>query len=174
MIYKEPYIHPVLSTLMLVHGIQLLSFIVLSTVIITRAYLSKTSLDLRQRQFWLMVICWTGLVIIVFTNILPTFRIIITEIQPALITLPIAFVGGLSIKSLGDEMAKINLSQVQEREARMDSLGRLARGMAHDLNNVLSTILGHAEMARIKTPATNQTITHLDQVISAHREQRCN
>ena len=164
-LHKEPYVHPLLSPIMLVHGIQLVSFIVLSTFLITKAYIAKTQPDLRQTQFWLLIICWTGSVIIVFTNILPTFRVIMTEIQPAVITFPFAIVGGLSIKAFAEESTKYLQSRIQQREVRMDSLGRLARGMAHDLNNVLSTILGHAEMAKLKTQHNSTTLSHLNQVI---------
>ena len=169
-LHKEPYIHPLLSPIMLIHGLQLVSFITISTFLITKAYIAKTHPDLRQSQFWLLIICWTGLVIIVFTNILPTFRVIITEIQPAIITFPFAIVGGLSIKAFAEESTKNLQSKIQQRKTRMDSLGRLARGMAHDLNNVLSTILGHADMAKLKTQRGGETLPHLNQVIlGSHR-----
>ena len=116
-----------------------------------------------------MTVCWTCVVIIVFTNILPAFKVIVTEIQPALITLPIAIVGALSIKALGEESRKGKLRITEERKIRMDSLGRMARGMAHDLNNVLSTILGHAEIAKMKTQSTGSTMPHLDQIIFGTR-----
>ena len=48
----------------------------------------------------------------------------------------------------------------------MDSLGRLARGLAHDLNNVLSTVLGHAEIVKMETPIDSQTHSHLEQIVS--------
>ena len=172
-LHKEPYIHPVLSPIMLVHGVQLVSFIVISTFLITKAYLSNIRPDLRQTQFWLLIICWTGWVIIVFTNILPTFRVIITDIQPAVLTFPFAIVGGLSIKAFAEESTKNLQSTIQHREMRMDSLGRLARGMAHDLNNILSTVLGHAEMAKLKTQRGGETLSHLNQVIvGSHRASR--
>ena len=47
----------------------------------------------------------------------------------------------------------------------MDSLGRMARGLAHDLNNVLATILGHAEIVKMKTLKNPATQEHLEQII---------
>ena len=169
-LHKNPYIHPILSPLMFVHSIQLISFAILSTFLITRCYIQKNNPDLRRTQFWLMTICWTCLVIVVFTNILPTFRIIITEIQPAFITLPIAIVGGLSIKAIGEESNKDQISRIKQRDVRMDSLGRMARGLAHDLNNVLATVMGHAEIVKLKLPINHDTHSHLDQIVSGtHR-----
>jgi len=107
---KEPYWHPILSNIMIIHGIQLITFIVLSTFFITRAFWKKSRPDLRRTQFWLVVICWTCLVTMVFTNIVPTFKIIITEIEPAFFMFPVAIVCLLSIKSLGEETKKISKS----------------------------------------------------------------
>ena len=95
----------------------------------------------------------------VFTNILPTFKIVITDIQPALITLPIGIVGGLSIKAFGEESSKGEINRISQRKVRMESLGRMARGMAQDLNNVLTMILGHAEIVKMKTEQHTITIT---------------
>ena len=165
-VYKQPYMHPILSPIMMVHGIQLVGFIIVSTFLITRAYINVSNPDLRRTQFWLMSICWTTLVIIVFTNILPTLKVVVTEIQPALITIPIAFVGLLCIKALGEETWTIHTQRLHERNVRMDSIGRMAKGLAHDLNNVLSTILGHAEIAKLKVSGGEEH-PHLEQIIGA-------
>ena len=96
-------------------------------------------------------------------NILPTFKVIITDIQPALITLPLVVVGGLSIKAIGEESSRYQKTRIDQRNVRMDSLGRMARGLAHDLNNVLATVLGHAEIVKMKTVSDHETHTNLDQ-----------
>jgi hypothetical protein len=92
-IHKEPYWHPLLSSIMIIHGIQLIGCIVLSTGFITHAFWKKSRPDLRRNQFWLLIICWTCVITMVFTNILPTFGIIITDIEPVLFIFPIAVIG---------------------------------------------------------------------------------
>ena len=164
-LHKEPYIHPILSPIMMVHGTQLVAFSLLSTFLITRCYIRKQNPDLRRTQFWLMTICWTSIVIMVFTNILPTFKIIINDLQPALFTLPTAIVGALSIKAFGEETILGRTNRINQRKVRMESLGRMARGMAHDLNNVLATIMGHAEIVKIKTKTDKAAASHLEQII---------
>lgn len=164
-LYKEPYVHPLLSPIMMVHGTQLIAFTLLSTFLITRSYIKMQNPDLRRTQFWLMTICWTSIVTMVFTNILPIFKIIMTDIQPALLLLPVAIVGGLSIKAFGEETAQGRTNRIRQRKVRMDSLGRMARGMAHDLNNVLATIMGHAEIVKIKTISDTAAAAHLEQII---------
>jgi two-component system, cell cycle sensor histidine kinase and response regulator CckA len=48
----------------------------------------------------------------------------------------------------------------------MESLGRMAKGIAHDMNNVLTTVLGHAELAKIKVNPESKSVEHLNQIIS--------
>ncbi|WP_136806769.1 PAS domain S-box protein [Desulfosediminicola flagellatus] len=49
------------------------------------------------------------------------------------------------------EEERIDLQNRLSRAEKMESLGILAGGVAHDLNNVLGVILGYAEMLLIKT-----------------------
>jgi len=53
------------------------------------------------------------------------------------------------------------------RASKLESLGTLAGGVAHDFNNVLAGIVGFGEMARdAATPGSNQA-RHLDKVLQA-------
>ena len=50
---------------------------------------------------------------------------------------------------------------------KMESIGRLAGGVAHDFNNALGVILGHSELAMRRLPATDPARHHLDEVRDA-------
>lgn len=52
------------------------------------------------------------------------------------------------------------LSQAQ----KLESVGRLAGGVAHDFNNMLSVILGHAQLALKREAASPPLREHLDQI----------
>jgi PAS domain S-box-containing protein len=52
---------------------------------------------------------------------------------------------------------------------RLESLAVLAGGVAHDLNNLLTTMLGNADMAAAQVAAESPTHTHLDAITVAAR-----
>jgi PAS domain S-box-containing protein len=53
---------------------------------------------------------------------------------------------------------------------KMDSVGRLAGGVAHDFNNMLSAIIGHAELAMMRSGSSDPIRSNLKAIVdSAYR-----
>ncbi|HMI92586.1 MAG TPA: ATP-binding protein, partial [Polyangiales bacterium] len=70
----------------------------------------------------------------------------------------------------GEQRAEAEKQQLElelARAQKLRTLGTLAGGVAHDFNNVLTPILGSAELARAALPAHSSARPHIENVISA-------
>jgi PAS domain S-box-containing protein len=65
------------------------------------------------------------------------------------------------------EAEKQQLELELARAQKLRTLGTLAGGVAHDFNNVLTPILGNAELARASLPAHSIAREHVENVIAA-------
>ena len=76
--------------------------------------------------------------------------------------------GGVGIVSDITEQIKL---EAQLRQAqKMESIGRLAGGVAHDFNNMLGVILGHTEIALVQMDPAHSLHTNLTEIrIAAER-----
>jgi two-component system, cell cycle sensor histidine kinase and response regulator CckA len=68
---------------------------------------------------------------------------------------------------LRDVTKREKLQRQLEQAQKMESVGRLAGGVAHDFNNMLSVILGRAEMLLLETNAEDPQYCSLQEIHSA-------
>jgi PAS domain S-box-containing protein len=71
----------------------------------------------------------------------------------------------LSVMKSKDEQERLHSQLLQAQ--KMESVGRLAGGVAHDYNNMLGVIMGYTELALEKTDAENPLHDDLNEILRA-------
>ena len=65
------------------------------------------------------------------------------------------------------EKERIELEHQLQQVQKIESIGQLAGGVAHDFNNMLGVILGHTELALMKVEPTNSFVEDLEEIRTA-------
>ena len=65
------------------------------------------------------------------------------------------------------EEEKIKLETQLQQAQKIESIGHLAGGVAHDFNNMLGVILGHTELALMKADPSNPFVEDLEEIRTA-------
>jgi PAS domain S-box-containing protein len=68
-------------------------------------------------------------------------------------------------KAMEKEKKKLEAQLVQAQ--KMEAIGSLAGGVAHDFNNILSAIIGYTELSQMDIPKESHVSAYLDQILKA-------
>lgn len=85
----------------------------------------------------------------------------------------VCYTGGFVLVAIGfwkwlPFLAKINENESREQHAqKMETLGKFAGGIAHDMNNVLTIISGHADMMRATSEPNTQPVKTANAIVRA-------
>jgi len=102
------------------------------------------------------------------------------EVESASRTLVLALLAGLLLVALRaaltrherTELERRRLEQALENSQRAEALGFLATSVAHDFNNVLTAIVGYAELARNSITEGAPRLAHIDRLLAATERAR--
>jgi two-component system, cell cycle sensor histidine kinase and response regulator CckA len=73
-------------------------------------------------------------------------------------------------KKAAADKAKLEASLIQAQ--KLESIGRLAGGVAHDFNNMLTVILGFAELGKARVLYPDIVRSHLEEIVKAAQHSR--
>jgi PAS domain S-box-containing protein len=72
-----------------------------------------------------------------------------------------------AIESLQDVTEGKRLEEQLAQSRKLESIGRLAGGVSHDFNNILSAIIGFAHISLLKLPADDPVRGNIEQILRA-------
>jgi PAS domain S-box-containing protein len=66
-----------------------------------------------------------------------------------------------------DITEKYNLEQRLSQKSKMEAIGRLAGGVAHDFNNILTVIMGYSDILRASSDISGENQAYLDDLVDS-------
>jgi signal transduction histidine kinase/CheY-like chemotaxis protein len=156
--------HPVLSTTFVAHTAETVFFGLTATWIVFRAWQTTVEPVHKRTLMWLLAAGLSGFAAVICGNLLPILGWMDALPFLPLTTLPMALLAFRSLRRL----AALGRGDGEEawgsRRASVQGYERMARGVAHDINNLLSGIVGHAELASIDLGEDHSAESHLSAI----------
>ena len=91
------------------------------------------------------------------------------SVFPVEIRARVSYVGSqrLRLSAVRDMTERKKLEERLHRSEKMEALGTLAGGVAHDLNNVLGVLVGYSELLLMEIPEGNPWRRHISNILQS-------
>jgi signal transduction histidine kinase/ActR/RegA family two-component response regulator len=159
--------HPILSPMFFAHVFTVFISIGTSIFLIQSGF--KNLKDARQRSalLWLAYGIVIATIMIIFGNIVPLLGFPSVLKFVPMCTIPIGLLCYRSLQVQAGLSSMDKLDGKAAAEKRLESLGRMAHGVSHDINNMLTSVMGSAELIRVKTKSNHDLEVHLNQILDS-------
>lgn len=159
--------HPILTPMFFVHFITVFLSIFLSIYYVLSGLKNQKDRQQRLALLWIMYGIIIATLMMILGNIAPLVGFPhVLKLVPVL-TIPI---GLLCYRSLQVQAGLFEVDKLDGKaaaEKRLESLGRMARGVSHDINNMLTSVMGSAELIRVKTKTDMELKVHVEQILNS-------
>jgi len=142
--------HPVIVPLTLIHTLDLVGFAIWSYVIVLAQWIRARPGTHRRALGWLVAALTSVVVTLIAVNVLPFFGLI--ELIPfsSLFLIPVAAMAYRALLVESTTVVADDSDAGDRLLSRMESMGRVARALVHDINNMLTAVVCHAELGLLK------------------------
>lgn len=164
--YGRRDLHPVLAPMFAFHTVCLFVGIAGSLILVTHALTQTHSSGHRSSLKWLFYGLCSAVALLLLTNILPLMGYPEVAMFAGPMTIPTTVMCYKALQVHTDEIMRAQDNGQAEVEVRLESLGRMARGVSHDINNLLTGVTGSAELIRLKSGDNPKLRPHIDQIVT--------
>ena len=165
--YGNTIPHPILTPMFFVHFLSVLLSIFISAYYVFSGFQNRIDRQQRSALLWIMYGIIIAFMMMILGNIAPLIGFpYVLKLVP-ISTIPIGLLCYRSLKVQAGLFDVDKLDGKAAAEKRLESLGRMARGVSHDINNMLTSVMGSAELIRVKTKTNMHLRVHVEQILNS-------
>ena len=142
--------HRLAVPLFMIHSLGLMGFALWSYGLVLREWWRARPGEHRRACGWLVAALTSVVLTLVVANLLPVLGLVSLIPFSSLILIPVA---AMAYRALGIESHAAMHQDSSEGDrllARVESMGRVGKALVHDINNMLTAIVCHAELGLLK------------------------
>ena len=158
--------HPMLTPMFSIHTAALFVGIAGTFVLVIRGIRQNRNIAHRRALVWMSYGLASTVGLLLITNLLPLLGFPSFTSFAGPMTIPITVLCFKALQSHTDALDKKHQREQEKLVGALETLGHLARGVGHDMNNLLTGVTGSAELIRLKSGCDPALTPHINQIVT--------